>query len=147
MSFIKELQRRNVFRVAAAYVVVAWLLLQVGATLEPALHLPDWVDSLLAFFLILGFPIAMFFAWAYELTPDGLKRDSEVDPDQSGRTLAKYKWDRVIIIVLVLAVGYFALDKYVLEKGSEPFSAKPAGLQTEAEREKRALTFSPLRIG
>ncbi|HSM68762.1 MAG TPA: hypothetical protein VK830_03535, partial [Xanthomonadales bacterium] len=83
MSLIKELQRRNVFRVAAAYLAVAWLLIEVGATLEPAMHLPDWVDSVLAFFLLLGFPIALFMAWAYELTPEGLKRESEVDIEAS----------------------------------------------------------------
>ena len=96
MSLIKELQRRNVFRVAAAYVVVAWLLIQVGATLEPAMHLPDWVDSVLAFFLLLGFPVALFLAWAYELTPEGLKREGEVDGDASMRALAGRKWDRLI---------------------------------------------------
>ena len=72
MSFIQELKRRNVFRVAIAYVIMAWLVMQVGDTMVPALHLPAWAASLLAFFLILGFPIAMFFAWAFELTPDGL---------------------------------------------------------------------------
>ena len=117
MSLIKELQRRNVFRVSAAYVVVAWLLIQVGATLEPAMHLPEWVDSVLAFFLILGFPVAVFFAWAYELTPEGLKRDGEVDPGSSSRAITGRKWDRLIIVVLVLAVVYFAIDKYYLESG------------------------------
>jgi hypothetical protein len=63
-SLFNELKRRNVIRVAIAYVVIAWIVLQVGETLAPALHLPEWVDSLLAFFLILGFPIALFFAWA-----------------------------------------------------------------------------------
>ncbi len=66
MSIFRELKRRNVFRIAIAYVIVAWLLLQVGDTLAPALHLPDWVNSTLAFFLILGFPLALFFAWAWD---------------------------------------------------------------------------------
>ena len=63
MSLFAELKRRNVFRVVLAYIVIAWLLMQVGDTLAPALRLPDWVTSLLAFFLILGFPLAVFFAW------------------------------------------------------------------------------------
>ena len=64
MSFINELKRRNVIKVAAAYVIVGWLIMQAGEVLSPALHLPEWVNSMLAFFIILGFPLAMFFAWA-----------------------------------------------------------------------------------
>ena len=75
MSFFAELKRRNVFKVAAAYIIVGWLIMQVGDTLGPALLLPGWINSALAFFLILGFPLAMFFAWAFEMTPDGLKKE------------------------------------------------------------------------
>ena len=74
VSLFTELKRRNVFKVAAAYAIVAWLLLQVSDTLVPALHLPEWFNSGVAFVLIIGFPIAVVFAWAYELTPDGLKK-------------------------------------------------------------------------
>ena len=73
MSFFEELKRRNVFRVAITYIVIAWLLLQVGDTLAPALLLPDWINTALAFFLVLGFPLAILFAWAFELTPEGIK--------------------------------------------------------------------------
>jgi hypothetical protein len=62
-----------VFRVAIAYVVIVWLLLLVGDTLAPALHLPDWINTALAFFLVLGFPLAIFFAWEFDLTPEGIK--------------------------------------------------------------------------
>ena len=79
MYFFQELKRRNVFRVALAYLVISWLVMQVGDTMGPALHLPEWVNSMLAFFLILGFPIAIFFAWAFELTPEGLKREQDID--------------------------------------------------------------------
>jgi hypothetical protein len=68
MAIFDELRRRNVFRVAAAYLVIAWLLVQAADTLAPALHLPEWVNSAVAFFLILGFPLALFFDWAFELT-------------------------------------------------------------------------------
>ena len=74
MSFFDELRRRNVFKVAAAYVIVGWLIMQAGDTLAPALLLPEWINSALAFFLILGFPLALFFAWAFEMTPEGLKK-------------------------------------------------------------------------
>lgn len=122
MSFFRELQRRNVFRVAVAYGVVAWLLIQVGATLEPAMHLPEWTDSILAFFLLLGFPVALFLSWAYELTPDGLKRDDGIEPGDSTRTQAGRKWDRMISIVLALALAYFLFDKYLLDAPEEESS-------------------------
>ena len=83
MSLFNQLKRRNVFKVTAAYIIVAWLLLQVSDTLVPALHLPDWFHSGVAFMLILGFPVTIIFAWAFELTPDGLKREHEVDRSQS----------------------------------------------------------------
>ena len=72
MSLVGELKRRNVFRVAAAYLVISWLLLQVSDTVVPALHLPDWIISAITLVLILGFIPMVLFSWAYELTPDGL---------------------------------------------------------------------------
>ena len=107
MSLFAELKRRNVFRVGLAYVVLSWLLLQVGDTLAPALHLPEWINSALAFFLILGFPLAIFFAWAFELTPDGLKLEKNVDRDASITPVTGRKLDRTIIAILVVALGYF----------------------------------------
>ena len=109
MSLFAELKRRNVFRVALAYAVVAWLLLQVGDTLAPALRLPDWSTSLLAFFLILGFPLAIFFAWAYAMTPEGLKLEKEVKSDKS---VTGRKLNFLIIGLLAIAVAYFAYDKF-----------------------------------
>jgi TolB-like protein/cytochrome c-type biogenesis protein CcmH/NrfG len=112
LSLFNELKRRNVIRVVIAYAVVAWLLLQVGATLAPALLLPTWSTSLLAFFLILGFPLALFFAWAYEITPEGLKRESTDDEDKTVRAVSGRKFDFVIIGLLTLTVSYFVYDKY-----------------------------------
>lgn len=88
MSLFNELKRRNVFKVAAAYVIVSWLLLQVSDTLVPALHLPDWFHSGVAFLLIIGFPVAVIFAWAWEITPEGLKREKDVDRDTDGSEAA-----------------------------------------------------------
>ena len=107
MSLFAELKRRNVFRVGIAYIVLAWLLLQVGDTLAPALRLPDWINSALAFFLILGFPLAIFFAWAFELTPEGLKLEKNVDRDESITPVTGRKLDRTIIVMLVMALAYF----------------------------------------
>ena len=114
MSIFNELNRRNVFRVSIAYIIVAWLLLQVSDTLVPALHLPDWFHSGVAFVLILGFPVAIIFAWAFEMTAEGLKREHEVDRSQSITHVTSRKLDFITIGVLVLALGYFAYDKLVL---------------------------------
>ena len=81
MSLFSELRRRNVFKVAGAYIIVAWLLLQVSDTLVPALHLPDWFHSAVAFVLIIGFPVALIFAWAWEMTPEGLKKEKPAGGD------------------------------------------------------------------
>ena len=110
-----ELKRRNVVRVAIAYVIIAWLILQVGDTLAPALYLDEWVNTVLAFFLILGFPIALFFAWAFEITPQGVKKEKDVDRSQSITHITGRKFDYLIIAALALALGYFAFDKFVLD--------------------------------
>lgn len=115
MSFFQELKRRNVFRVGVAYIIVAWLLLQVGDTLGPALHLPEWFQSGVAFVVILGFPIAIVFAWAFEMTPEGVKRERDVDRTQSITQRTGQKLNFTIIASLVVAVAYLALDKFVLE--------------------------------
>ena len=118
MSFFNELKRRNVIKVAAAYIIVGWLIMQAGDTLAPALHLPESVNSLLAFFLILGFPLAMFFAWAFEVTPEGIKKEKDVDRSKSITQVTGQKLNNVIIGILVLALGYFAIDKFVLQPQS-----------------------------
>jgi len=115
MSFFNELKRRNVFKVAAAYIIVGWLIMQAGDTLAPALHLPEWVNSLLAFFLILGFPLALFFAWAFEMTPEGIKKEKEVDRSHSITQVTGQKLNYTIIALLVVALGYFAYDKFLLQ--------------------------------
>ena len=73
-----ELRRRNVVKVAVAYAIVGWLVLEIASVMGPALNLPDWSTSFVAFLLILGFPVAIVFSWAYELTPDGMKKTSAV---------------------------------------------------------------------
>ena len=108
MSLFQELKRRNVFRVAAAYIIVSWMLLQVSDTLVPALHLPEWFNSGVAFILIMGFPIALILAWAYEITPEGLKKERDVDRSQSIAGQTGRKLDFAIIAVLILAVVMLA---------------------------------------
>jgi TolB-like protein len=106
-----ELKRRNVFRVGIAYVVIAWLLAQVADLALENFGSPDWVIKTLLFLLALGFPLALFFAWAFELTPEGIKKEKEVDRGESITPKTGRKLDRMIIAVLVVALAYFAYDK------------------------------------
>lgn len=106
MSLVSELKRRNVFKVTAAYIIVAWLLLQISDTLVPALRLPVWFHSGVAFLLIMGFPVAIIFAWAFELTPEGLKKEKEVDRSQSITHETGKKMNFAIIAVLAIAVVF-----------------------------------------
>ena len=114
-----ELKRRNVARVAVAYGIVAWLLLQVIVSVEAPLSLPDWTDTLVIVFLAIGFVLALFLAWAYELTPLGVKR-TKTDPlSESVSKVTGRKLDFVIIGCLVLALGFVLFDDYVLPETSE----------------------------
>ena len=148
MSLFNELKRRNVFRVAIAYVIIAWLILQVGDTLAPALHLGEWVNTALAFFLILGLPVALIFAWAYELTPEGLKKEKEVDRSQSISDITGRKFDYVIIAVLVLALGYFVFDKFVLDPSRDAELKQTATIavtEKAAETADNSIAVLPFR--
>ncbi len=115
MSLFAELKRRNVLRVLIAYLAGAWLLIQIADVVLPRLGVPDRALTILIIVVAIGFVPAVVISWAFEWTPDGLKRDAEVAPGESiapqtGKTL-----DRVIMVVLALAVGFFAFDKFVLD--------------------------------
>jgi TolB-like protein/Tfp pilus assembly protein PilF len=119
MSFIKELKRRNVIRVAIAYVIVAWLLLQVADVVLNNIEAPDWVFQAILLLVAIGFPFALIFAWAFELTPEGLKREHEVDRSESITHVTGRKLDFTIIGVMAIAIAYFLADKFVWV-GEEP---------------------------
>ena len=149
MSLYHELKRRNVIRVAIAYAIAAWLLIEVYATTSPRLMLPDWAAAFVTVMLMIGFPVALIFAWAFEMTPEGIKKEKDVDRSKSMTSVTSQKLNNVIIGVLVLALAYFAIDKFILapgraQPGSEPFSQQPSG-QTTDINEKRALT--PIEAG
>lgn len=113
MSFVGELKRRNVFRVGIAYVIVAWLIAQVTELALDGFVAPDWVLKTVLFLLVIGFPLALLFAWAFELTPEGLKKEKNVDRSESTTQLTGRKLDFVIIGVLAVALVMFAMDKFV----------------------------------
>jgi TolB-like protein/lipoprotein NlpI len=117
MSLIAELKRRNVFRVGAAYAIVGWLLVEVASVVLPTFEAPEWVMKVFTFLLILGFPVALIFAWAFELTPEGIKREADVDPAESITHTTGRKLDFAIIGLLAVAVIFMFVDNYVLESG------------------------------
>jgi len=112
VSFFAELKRRNVIRVAFAYTIVAWVVAQVAEFAFENFGAPDWVLKSVVVLLLLGLPIVLLFAWAYEMTPEGIKREREVDRSKSITSQTGRKLDRVIIAVLLIAVGWFAWDKF-----------------------------------
>jgi TolB-like protein/lipoprotein NlpI len=114
MSFISELKRRNVIRMAGLYLVGAWLIAQIAETLLPIFHTPDWVLQSLVVLLAIGFIPALVFAWVFELTPAGLKRDEDVVPDQSIAPHTARRMERMIIALFAIALIFFAFDKFVL---------------------------------
>jgi len=115
LSFLNELKRRNVLRVAAAYLVSAWLVIQVVETILPAFGFGDAAIRIVTIIFAVGLIPTLILAWAFELTPEGLKKESEVDRSQSITPYTGKKLDRLIMVVLALALGYFAFDKFVLD--------------------------------
>ncbi len=118
-QLFEELKRRNVLRVAAAYVVASWLVIQVVETIFPAFGFGDAAIRIATIVLAIGLIPALILAWAFEITPEGLKKEKDVDRSQSITPHTDKKLDRMIIVVLALALGYFALDKFVLSPQRE----------------------------
>ncbi len=123
MSFFNELKRRNVIRVGIAYLIGAWLLLQISDVVLNNIAAPGWVFKAIMLLVGIGLPISLFMAWAFELTPDGVKRESEVDRSQSIRQKTGHKLDRGIIVVLVFALAYFVWESRLQESDVIPAKA------------------------
>jgi TolB-like protein/Tfp pilus assembly protein PilF len=155
MSLIAELKRRNVFRVGIAYAVTAWLLIQVSDILLDSIGAPPWVLQTLFVVLAVGFVIALFFAWAFELTPEGVKRESEVDRSQSIAPQTGRKLNNAILVLMALAIGYLLYDKFmgsgsftgtgvetVAQTDSEPVN-EPDPIATEPAINRRSIAVLP----
>ena len=152
MNLISELKRRNVIRMAGLYLVGAWLIVQVSSTVPPMFGAPDWLPRSVVVLLALGFVPMLAFAWVFELTPEGLRRDAEVKPEESIAPQTARRMDRMIIVVLLLALAYFGFDKFVLAPrraaadiaaavssatagaGSESLSGDKSGQGTQRQR-------------
>jgi TolB-like protein len=145
MSFLAELKRRNVIRMAGLYLVGAWLLIQIAETLLPIFHTPDWVLQALVVLLALGLLPALVFSWIYELTPDGLKRDGEVSAAESIAPQTARRMDRLIVLGLVAVIGVVAADRYWprADTSGESRSIAPPTADSVGEPAPTAETSAP----
>ncbi|MFC1701223.1 hypothetical protein ACFL1J_00505 [Pseudomonadota bacterium] len=144
MSIFNELKRRNVFKVGIAYVIVAWLVAQVLQLVFESFGTPAWAIKTVLVLLATGLPFALFFAWAFEMTPEGLKRESEVDRSQSIAPQTGSKLNLMITALMALALAYFAYDKFVLSGDREAALVEAA---TQVVVEQAATADVPAESG
>ncbi|HKS03733.1 MAG TPA: hypothetical protein VJR49_00130, partial [Chthoniobacterales bacterium] len=129
-SFFSELKRRNVYKVAVAYAIVGWLSIQIATQVFPFLEIPNWIVRLVIVAVAIGFPIALVIGWAFELTPEGLKRTEDVDASGE-RVPKKYAWIYIVVIGAVISIGLFFVGRYSGKTTAAPRQdARPA--RTEA---------------
>ena len=156
LRLFEQLKQRNVFRVAALYLVVCWLILDPVHVVFHMLDVPIWADRLVIMLMAVGFPAVLIFAWVYEITPEGLKPTVEVSQGQSIRRLTGRRLDKAIIAVLAVALGYFVLDKFWISKRvaepaarsaaaevPQPIAAPAAAPAVVAQAAPSAAAFSP----
>src|SRR5207253_11041052 len=111
-NFFGELKRRNVYKVAVAYIVAAWALAQGIAQVFPVFDIPNWIIRLIVVLIIIGLPIALILAWTFEITPQGIKRTEDVDLAVAAQQPKKRTWIFVVIIGALLSIGLFFLGRY-----------------------------------
>src|SRR5438128_13399 len=119
-NFFAELKRRNVYKVAVAYAIVAWLLIQIATQVLPIFEIPNWAVRLVVLLLVIGFPIALILAWTFELTPEGIRRTEDVDLSESMMRRTGRKLDFLIIAVLLLVIAVLIFQRL---HPTRPFTA------------------------
>src|SRR3954469_9522358 len=127
-NFFAELKRRNVYKVAVAYAIVGWLRIQIATQVFPFLEIPNWVVRLVIALVAIGFPVALIIAWAFELTPQGIKRTEEADGDEQ-RPSRSRAWIYVAVIGAAVSVGLFFIGRYTAQKSG---SAAPTELSAKS---------------
>src|SRR5438067_8627148 len=139
VNLFTELKRRNVYKVAVAYAVVGWLVVQISSTVLPTFHAPEWVVQTLVVLVALGFPIALVIAWAFELTPEGLKRTEDVDitPQKRGKTHA---WIYVVAVGAFLSIGLFFLGRY---STGNNVASRPSEVATGSSIPQKSIAVLP----
>jgi len=115
-NLFAELKRRNVYKVAVAYAIVGWLFVQVATQVFPFFEIPNWAVRLVVLAIVIGFPIALVIAWAFELTPEGLKRTEDVDRARSARQPRRHTWIFVVIVGAALSLGLFFIGRYTASR-------------------------------
>jgi TolB-like protein/Tfp pilus assembly protein PilF len=133
LAFLAELKRRNVIRMAGLYLVGAWLITQVAATLLPVFEAPIWAMKTIIAILAFGFIPSLIFAWIFELTPEGLKRDAEVMPEHSIAPQTGRRMERIIIVLFAIALSFFSFDKFVLAPQREAAAVTAMATRVKAE--------------
>ena len=143
MTLFAELKRRNVIRVVAAYVAISWLVIQVAETLFPVFGLSDAAIRTVVILLALGLVPVAILAWAFELTPEGLVREADVDHTSETSRASVRRLDRILIVALALAVSYFAFDKFMLDPARDEAIVEAAREEGRAEAEQRKRDTGP----
>jgi len=141
LSIFGELQRRNVIRVAVAYAVASWVLMQIVDVIMPVFELPDWAPKLIFVILAIGLVPALIFSWAFEITPEGLKKDSEVDRSTSITNKTGKKLDYIIIGTLAVAVVFLLVDRQYNQDSDEPAVATASAAVEEQQKSIAVLPF------
>jgi TolB-like protein/Tfp pilus assembly protein PilF len=147
-SLFAELKRRNVFKAGAAYLALGWVVVQVTATVVPALNLPATVVPIVTWIGVIGFPCVIMFSWIYELTPEGLKRESEVDRAESITHITGRRIDYLLIGLLVLAIGFSAFDYFAARRGGSASSraAAPTAVSAGATASSAVPTATSITV-
>ena len=118
-NFFAELKRRNVYKVAVAYAVVGWLLVQVATQVFPFFEIPNWAVRLVVLAIVIGFPVALVIAWAFELTPQGLKRTEDVDLAAQG-SRKSHAWIYIVIVGAAFSIGLIFIGRYTAQRIQTP---------------------------
>jgi TolB-like protein len=142
-NFFGELKRRNVYKVGVAYAVVGWLVIQIGSTVLPTFHAPEWVTQTLVLLVLLGFPIALVLSWAFELTPEGIKPTEKVAPGQSITPATGRKLTALIVVAVLIAGGWLAFQ-LLRTKSATPAAVSTAAPQAILEKSIAVLPFENL---
>src|SRR5574338_603569 len=142
-SFFTELKRRNVYKVAVAYAIVGWLSIQIATQVFPFLEIPNWVVRLVIVAVAIGFPIALVIAWAFELTPEGLKRTEDVDASGE-RVPKKNAWIYVVVIGAVISIGLFFVGRYSAGNSGTPRQSEAATASAIRQKSIAVLPFENL---
>ena len=133
MNFFSELKRRNVYKVAVAYAVVGWLLVQVATQVFPFFEIPNWAVRLIVLAIVIGFPIALVIAWAFELTPEGLKRTEDVDSMPTAATRQKkHGWIYIVVIGAAISIALFFLGRYTMRTNPTPRQSEAATVSAKS---------------